>query len=211
MNVTNGYEWSTHQPLIRAVLDIYKPVFVLELGVGEYSTPVFIDYGVKYLGVDTDMNWVSDFIKKYDINILYQEIGEIGKRLNYKKISRQQRADIQEYYEYLNFPSDKPNLLFVDQDACCRLISINTLSPKFDIILYHDHDDKGFEDNSYELINDYGFNRYALTTPMTGAGVMIRQGLDKGFSELNGRVQYYVRGFMEDHKDCAWMKFERYE
>ena len=201
----------THAPLIRAVMDVYKPQFVLESGIGEYSTPIFIEYGVKYLGIDTSLTWVQDFINKYDLNIFYHDIGEIACRLNYKKITEEQRADIQEYYEGLLFPDIHPDLLFVDQDACCRLISINVLSPKFDIILYHDHDDKGFEDNSYELINDYGFNRYALTTPMTGAGVMIRQGLDKGFSVLNDTIQIYIKQFREAFSECTWMNFDRYE
>lgn len=207
----NGYEWMTHAPLIRAVMDVYSPAFVLELGVGDYSTPIFVEYGVKYLGVDTELEWVNDIIKKYDVNVFYHEIGEIGRRLNYKKITEEQRADIREYYEGLMFPELKPNLLFVDQDATCRLISIQVLSPKFDIILYHDHDEMGFEDNSYDLINDYGFNRYALTTERTGAGVMIRQGIDKGIEVLNDAIQPYIKQFVEGLTDCKWMNFDRYE
>ena len=207
----NGYEWMTHAPLVRAVMDIYHPRFVLECGVGDYSTPIFIEYGVKYKGIDTSITWTENFIEKYDLNILYQDIGDIACKLNYRKITPEQSAEIQEFYEGVRISKLKPNLLFVDQDACCRLISINVLSPKFDIIIYHDHDEAGFEDNSYDLINDYGFVRYALTTERTGAGVMIRQEMDKGFNALNDAIQPYIKQFTEGLTDCKWMKFDRYE
>jgi len=44
MKIVEDYGWSTHRPLIQAILDAFSPQFVLELGMGVYSTPIFMDY-----------------------------------------------------------------------------------------------------------------------------------------------------------------------
>ena len=49
------YEWSTHQPLIRAVMEQYKPTFVLELGCGDNSTPIFLEYKTKLLSIEKNI------------------------------------------------------------------------------------------------------------------------------------------------------------
>lgn len=207
----NGYEWQTHQPLIGAALEIYKPEFVLELGVGYYSTPLFLGYGCEYRGIDTASKWATEMEFAYDISIELHDISFIEPELIYSKLTDEERAKIREYYEGLKIPIAGPRLLFADQDATCRLISINTLAPQFDIIIYHDHDDIGFKSNSYDLVNRDGFNSYFLSTQKTGAGLMVRWGLDVGFEKTNEAVMKYMDQFQAEHPECTEIRFQRYE
>lgn len=49
--------YASHLPVLRAVLATYKPKRVLELGSGPYSTPLFLDAGVKLTSLETDDEW----------------------------------------------------------------------------------------------------------------------------------------------------------
>ena len=54
MNIATGYEWATHQSVIRAAMEVYKPQYILELGPGVYSTPVFLEYNLLYDCIEND-------------------------------------------------------------------------------------------------------------------------------------------------------------
>ena len=41
-DISSDYAWSSHQPVIRMALKVFKPKFILELGIGRYSTPIFL-------------------------------------------------------------------------------------------------------------------------------------------------------------------------
>lgn len=206
----NGYEWQTHQPVINTALDIYDIEFILELGVGHYSTPLFLESGIPYRGIDTEKKWVTEMSIVYDVDIELQDVSFMEPEIIYSKLTDEQRTGIYKYYESLIIPKGF-NLLFVDQDATCRLISINALAPKFDIIIYHDHDKEGFENNSYELIDRTGFNSYFMSTPTTGAGLMVRKGVDVGFKDTKAAFDVYAGYFLKKHPSCKTINFAVYE
>lgn len=179
------WDWKTHQPLIRAMIDLYSPKFVLELGAGEHSTPVFLEYDFEFMSVENDIEWVNYMKDKYKVNILYHPIDgvNIGTRLFQLTPLKQKR--IFNYYSDMKLPEARPNLLFVDQWTCNRTLSINALKPRFDFIIYHDcQPPGGVEEYEYNLINFDGFNVYFLRNCINWTGVMIRKELDKGFEPL---------------------------
>ena len=111
---------------------------------------------------------------------------------------------ITDYYEHVEIPDLKPNLLFVDQLPSCRVLSINILRTKFDLIIYHDADISGFEVNSYDMINMSGFNSYVLATDRTGTGLMIKKEVDKG--GLENALKLFIKDFMDEYPDCTKME-----
>jgi hypothetical protein len=196
MNIHTEWTWGTHQPLIKAVLDLYDPEFVLELGVGMHSTPIFLERNKLWVGVDNDKSWAQLVSEKHGIPILFQDLGEeITIATPYSSLSKEKQERITAEYKALKIPDLKPNLLFVDQFTCNRMLSINALSDKFDFIIYHDgHPDEVSIVYDYQLIDKTGFNSYALTS-IFGTVLMVRKEKDKGFQALLEIILPYIQEF----------------
>lgn len=198
MNLCTGYEWSTHQPLIRAVLESYKPKFILELGAGEFSTPIFIDEGINFLSVENNKEWIEKLQEEYKIKVLFHDLG-IEENIHYNRLTAFQKAEIERFYKSICIPPWRPNLLFVDQYMSCRAISINTLRDKFDLIIYHDSEE--VEVNRYDLIDKRGFEFNTLKTPKTSTTLMSR--IDQ---KLN--IDPFIDLYLKEHPDCEFMIYE---
>lgn len=194
MNIASGYEWATHQPLIRAVMDLYNPQFILELGAGEYSTPLFLEYNVTVISVESDLEWVKYLKEKYGIDIIYHE--HIKKE--FKDLTIAEMTEISEYYKSIIIPDLKPNLLFVDQHSLCRVISINALRDKFDLIIYHDCE--SWQVNRYDLILNSGFYLYELKT--NGPCTML---MAKEPKDVKTVIAVYIERFMKEYDKCTMM------
>ncbi|HUX58940.1 MAG TPA: hypothetical protein VMV77_18355 [Bacteroidales bacterium] len=204
MFIAQGFEWATHQPLIKAILDLYDPKFVLELGCGIFSTPLFMDREAMF--IENDIDWIEHIKNEFGIDVIYHDLGEVHDCDFINDLTGEQDKQFVDYYESLIIPDLKPNLLFVDHVPSCRVISINTLRGKFDIIMYHDCDDIGMQTNNYHLINKEGFNSYVLTTNRTGTCVMIRKEVDKG--SLNEALKLHIKEFQEKYPECTKMELQ---
>jgi len=193
MEIGKTWQWASHQPLIKGVLKLYEPKFILELGIGENSTPLF--QGYYYLGIENNKEWI-DTMGCYNMNFLWHDLD---------------RTELTDFYRGLTIPDVSPRLLFVDNYETCRLIAINTLRDKFDIIIFHDCEpEPGARVNHYGMINSEGFNVYFLKTPLNWTGVMIRN--DKGFNELLNVTNPFIKEFKIQHPEMQWMILDsRYE
>jgi len=200
MYIAQGFEWASHQPLINAILDLYDPKFVLELGVGMYSTPLFRYRNAMF--IENDKEWIEKMEAEFGVNIHYHET-EINDFDLVDDLTEDQREDLIRYYVTVKIPELKPNLLFVDNMPSCRVIAIKSLKHRFDIVMFHDFDEVGFKANKYNLIETEGFNLYSLQTNLTGTGVMIRKEIDKG--GLAEAVESYKTQFMIDYPLCTKM------
>jgi hypothetical protein len=196
MEIGKTWQWASHQPLIKGVLDLYKPQFVLELGVGENSTPLFKGYA--YHGIENNPDWIDLIRQKYDIAITFHDLDK-------------QTTPLAEYYGSIALPMLFPRLLFVDNYESCRMIAINTLRDRFDLIIFHDCEpEPGARINHYEMINSEGFMVYFLKTPANWTALMVRD--DFGFAELLQAVNPHIANFKKLHPEMQWMRMSnRYE
>lgn len=198
MNVATGWEWATHQPLIKAVMELYKPQFVLELGVGTYSTSIFKDSSVEYLGIENNKEWVDKIKCEFDVFVEWHDLGDIIEGTEYKDLTEQQKMDIIYFYANILIPEIRPRLLFVDQYTSCRLLSINSLGYKFDLIIYHDSE--SWKVNRYDLIVNKGFYLYELKTNGPCTMLMAREQKD-----LKNAIAPYIDSFMKEYSKCTEM------
>jgi len=164
MRIWDTWDWKTHQPMIRAAIELYSPKFVLELGMGTFSTPLFLEYSMEFLSIENDIEWWNYMRDHYKFKSIFHPLDDgitIGTRLF--QLNPIQKWRFFHYYEDLKLPEIRPSLLFVDQWTCNRTMSINALKPRFDIIIYHDcQPPGGIEEYEYNLINFEGFNVYFL-------------------------------------------------
>lgn len=195
-----GYEASTHIPVLRAVLKEYKPLFVLELGIGIYSTPVLAQSN--YVGVENDIEWLNRIKAMFPgIDARYQPTElKIGTTL--KELTDNQKSEIVEYYKSFPVPDKHPNFLFVDNYVAFRMMAINELRDRFDIIAYHDCQPEGVRQYEYDKINKEGFNSYCLRSPTSWTCLMVRSEIDKG------RLDFPIVDYLRDWPDCKFLKDE---
>lgn len=202
------YEWSTHQPLIKATMELYKPSFVLELGIGESSTSIFLEYKTKLLSVENNNEWI-DYIKtKYEnIDVIYHDLKDekITLTTHLYDLNESKKNEITSFYEKLKFSKLRPNLLFVDQYTCARTLSINALGDKFDLIIYHDSQPAGIPWYSYNLIKLDNFNNYHIKTNTSWATLMVRKNMDKGLESLSNIITPHIEDYKKDNPTCPVM------
>lgn len=194
-----GHEASTHIPVLRAVIRDYNPLFVLELGIGIYSTPVLVKSN--YVGIENNSEWIGRIKTLFpDADIRHHET-DIKRGTFPKELNREQIGEITIYYRSLVIPDIHPNFLFVDNYAAFRTIAINELRDKFDIIAYHDCQPEvtGYE---YDKVNKEGFNSYYLKSPTSWTCLMVRMDIDKGKLDLP------LREYLNDWPDCKFLKYE---
>ena len=199
--------WTTHQPLIKAVMQSYKPKFVLELGMGNFSTPLFLQKDVEYLGVENDVTWIGHLENNLGpMNTIFHDLGpdiKIGTHLY--EISENAKASICDFYKNLKYPRLKPNVLFVDQFTSCRTLSINTLGKYFDVIIYHDCEPAGIPWYSYNLINLEGFQIFTLKSDTSWTRLMVKK-YNNDFSKV---IKLFIQEYKMNNPDIRYMEFTR--
>lgn len=211
MKIEDDYEWSSHQPLLNLLLNFFKPKLILELGMGIYSTPIFLEYNPEQLiCIENNKEWFEYMLKSYtfknknivNFHNLPDDIN-IGTFLN--KLTESQRFEISKYYiDLANEIKENPNfpkLMFVDNYTCCRTLAINNMHNSFDIIVYHDCQPKGIIWYEYyfdEAINNK-FTSYILRTPRGDTGCFINKRLKYTDNALKETLTTYSNKYCIEH------------
>lgn len=188
MSPKKVFKWSSHHPVIYSILEILNPEFILELGIGNYSSPLFLkSQAKKIIHIENDIDWINIIKTKYQFDerseIIYHQLnGEV-----YNSTLRQSTPEVclkesEEFYKNLNQRIITSNnigkLLFVDHFACLRAMSINILGNSFDAIIFHDAETPQIY-NYDELLSalKIKFDCYILKTPSSWTGFYIKKNL----------------------------------
>jgi hypothetical protein len=189
----NTYAVSTHVPMIKMVLELYNPAFILELGTGLHSTPLFLAHKCSRIFVENDIEWLK-FMGGNEIKIIHNTSPEYDVTNMPPKVKK----EITEYYrnlhECINIKS--PALLFVDNFLSCRNIAINVLNPLFDIIIYHDCDPSFKEKIGYEF-KGKGFKSYILKCDSRWTGLLIRN--SASLKKMKVLIEPYIELFCKEN------------
>lgn len=203
------HAWSSHQPVIRTIMELYVPLFVLELGVGLYSTPIFLEYKSNLLSVENNKEWI-DYMNNIfgKTQILFHDLKDnINSVTLLNELSEEKKEEITSFYKNLNLPELHSNLLFVDQYLSCRLLSIKALYDKFDIIIYHDCHPNEMSLHEYNVLkNIKGFNKYYIISNISWTYLMIRKNIDCGFKILNNNMTLNIEKYKIKYPEINDMK-----
>ena len=201
MYVAKGYEWATHQPMIKAVMDSCKPSYILELGSGVYSTPLFMSYGLSFVTIENDKEWAEYIEDEYGIKPILHDLKGISEGTGYNQLSFEQRQEIFNWYLDIEIPDLSPKLLFVDNFCSCRLLAIEALKDKFDMIIYHDSE--SLIVNNFCEIDNRGFKTYTLRADGPYTTLMVKE--DKVINGLLNIIQPYINEFLTSNPECKYM------
>lgn len=218
MNIREKFDWGSHIPLNKSLLEIFDVSGVVELGIGHYSTGTFIDSGVKkLLSIETDKSWIANIIKKYpeDDNhkYFYHETFDVLRGTPRWKVPKQTHEKNISLYKSLN--TSEYNFLFVDNIASLRRDALEILHNKFDIVVFHDTQDhypnrpkvrQGSVNHSYANDPDLGTFKpgsdYAYIQDKsipTNTSCLIRKNLMNKFYDL---VEIHIRNMNAFISEC---------
>lgn len=188
MSPKKQFKWSSHNPVIMTALDLLQPAFVLELGVGNFSTPLLLQSPAKMIWhIENDRPWLDHVQQTFSTDgrshFRYHEISDrVNKSTAWSSLPKDLQATQHAFYENLADEISRvdmdPRLLFVDHFTCVRTVSINHLAPKFDWIIYHDAETPEVYD--YHKIESRlldSFDHYVLQTASSWTGMLIRRGM----------------------------------
>ncbi len=198
------YSWATHQPLIKAMLDLIDPTFVLEIGVGNYSTPLF--EGRNYLGVENDPKWIETIQKNHPwANIQHHDLNTMNFQSRNARLNKNQRIELFNYYNSLKIDGNDKKLAFIDGYACTRHTALTIFKNKFDFIIYHDAQPSS--DGCYDFlkVDVSDFHRYYLTSPKAWTCVLMKEDLGE---ELKTTIQSYIAEFKKEWNNAKINQME---
>ena len=181
------FKWSSHQPVIKTLLALLEPQLIVELGVGNFSTPLMLASGAaRVLHIENDQPWLDHVRQQFASDdrseFIYHDLGPgINKATPWASLSEDWQQQQRGFYGDLAHSIQRmdlaPGLLFVDHYTCIRLLSINCLANLFDAVIYHDAEHPGVY--GYDSIDPDlapSFDHYQLETVSSWTGFMIRKG-----------------------------------
>jgi hypothetical protein len=222
MNIETTWGWKTHQPMIHLMMTKFCPEYVMELGVGYNSTPLFLSYlPKKFVCIENDKEWLNTIVSAYPFfstySARYHSISSLKEPVSVStkplKLSDERKREIVTYYIALGKEVQEegnPKLLFVDNHTCLRAIAISILGNYFDIIIYHDCQPEGVDWYGYYFDNqfdDYEF--YLLKTPISWTGCYLRKGMGYTEQELLDVIQPYIQQFCKEsglELEMVWLE-----
>jgi len=166
--------FGTHLPVNKAILKIFQPSGILELGAGKNSTPLFYNYGKQLISIESDIEWVEllrkQFVPKKDFELIWHDIG-FGLQASTQRdeIPKEAADKCIAYYNNIIGKNPAINYLFIDHVSGLRMFTLKALFNKFDFICYHDAEDIGYffyEIENCDLSNylHYTFKSYEVHT-----------------------------------------------
>ncbi|MFA5758315.1 MAG: hypothetical protein WC942_02930 [Clostridia bacterium] len=201
------WAWRTHQPLIHWVMTALSPELVVELGMGCYSTPLFLKYSPKQLiCVENDLEWMRYVQKKYKFktsySVLFHEVPGISIGTLPMDLSIDTRNAVIEYYQNLKakFESAEHRILFIDNFTAFRQLALTYLCGGMDAIIFHDCEPNGVEVYDYDLTGITGFDLYILKSPSSWTGLLLCQRLGIMEDQLRKEIQPFIFEFCEQNK-----------
>lgn len=151
--------WGSHLEVLEKIFKVWTPEFVLEFGLGKYSTPFFRSKNVKLVSVESDPKW----IQMYDHEIIHLNVDGLTYNKLESSLTAEQRKSIIDQLLKIQVPQC-PNLLFIDGDASTRVMTFSVLAAKFDVVVAHDT--QPFNPYGYERLPepDYRFMKCEVET-----------------------------------------------
>lgn len=173
--------WGSHVPTNQALIDYLGVTGVLEIGAGLNSTPMFARHVEHCVSIETDKEWVDR---------MRAEIGPVRSLdlvhydLQDQTIQRATRRVSQEVEDrFVGFCKSKTlpemNMLFVDGISSLRYASVMQLTRFFDVVTFHDYQDKGKKNHYRGGIPEIeNYDLYVDQTFEAHTGILIASDLE---------------------------------
>lgn len=179
VNQQKSIRWGSHIPLNKALLQTFPITGVLELGAGFNSTPLFFDKLNYVVSIESDKEWITNLLKTANLSIsenkkiLYHQVpNDITRSTLRPNISNTILNDAVNFYKCNS--NKNLNYLFIDQYAGFRYDALQNMYDEYDIIAYHDVQEKNvYAYESFTLNKNTEYYRFIHTSFAAYTGVLI--------------------------------------
>jgi len=211
MQLPKKLNYLTHLPVLKAVCKTFSPNGILELGCGKHSTSFFYNYDGNVVSLENDKKW-CDSIRNIcpdndKFKLIYHDLGDgVSKRTTHNELSEKNINDVNKFYDNILHQYDL-NFLFVDHWKSIRYRSIRYLADKFDIIAYHDAEDrkKGYKYRGLISEPIDGFFHWIYCSFTTYTGILINKKYNDKLEIFDKNMRYYHEKFCESiNKKCKY-------
>lgn len=226
MNIKTTWDWKTHQPMIHLMMLRFNPEFVMELGVGFNSTPLFLDYYPKqFICIENDKEWLDKIVDSFpfcsNYSARFHPVSTLNEPIDSgtkpSKLSDEKKREIATYYidvkREVQEEKGFPKLLFVDNYTCLRAVAISMLGTCFDIVIYHDCQLEGIAWYGYYFGNQFDeYDFYILKTSSSWTGCYISKKLPCEEQELREMIQPYIQRFCTENNlklETVWLEKQK--
>lgn len=157
------FNMGTHIPVLKAILEAFEPTGILELGIGENSTRMFYQYNKPLISIETDAEWYQymkdELISKDNFKLIHHKLpANIHRKSKlHRDISMDLANDCVEFYKDVIEQNSDVNFLFIDHVSGLRGIALASLFDRFDFVVYHDAENKGY---GYDLFKSKDSDQY---------------------------------------------------
>jgi predicted O-methyltransferase YrrM len=170
-----AYQWGSHRPLIKTIMEVLTPKHVLEIGLGLFSTPLIYKYNTKLTCIESDYNWISKVLEKLPMKkgfkVIHHNI-KLSYKKTYEQVDQKIKDEAVEFYK--KFLTPDMDFLFVDHIGALRVDTVMNLYKRFPIIAYHDAEetsDKYYYYHLFKPTEEYTHKINETPTYQTGYAI----------------------------------------
>ncbi len=198
-----SFEYGTHLPVLRSLLDVFQPHGVLELGAGLHSTALFHRSVKELVSIETNEKWVAEMRRtipqRQHFTLLHHRFA-FNERTRYREIPQAAKDEAVRHYEAVLAGHPKLDLLFIDHVSGLRSHTLAALHPRFDLVAYHDAEDQGYGWQQHDFDHSPTHFHFILKTFVPHTGVLIRR-------ELAGLVPAWKQSLAQHTRDYFLTRF----
>jgi hypothetical protein len=199
--VNLAFEYGTHLPVLKAVVEVFQPRGVLELGAGKFSTPLFYRHVKKVITVETDETWIHEVGKlvqpREGFALIHHRVPRLTSKTRARAISQGTKNECVKYYEGIIDRHPELDFLFIDHVSGLRSWTLFHLYTRFDFIVYHDAEEKG---HGYERFSDFDngeYFHYVLRAYIPHTGILIRKRFSPSMAEFQRCLDNNALGYFK--------------
>jgi hypothetical protein len=195
-----SFRYGTHVPVLQAMLDVFQPSGILELGVGRNSTPLFHEYGKRLVSVETNRQWIDEigktFPQRANFSLIHHELTSITERTRAHTIPERVKSECVKYYLAIKAMNPELNLLFIDHVSGLRAATLISLHQHFDHVVYHDADKAGYRYDLFTQQDTGSHLHFVLRSFVPCTGLLIRKNLAGKLPELERALEKYGKEYL---------------
>lgn len=150
--------WGSHQPVLKAVLQVLKPRRAIECGCGDFSTPHFQSYVPNLLTIEHDPRWADVVMSRYKPWRAHKWLVKSFQATNSTGIDDLPAGEwekILAYYKNQGQTLTACDFLFVDTLRSARVPAVLGLSCLTPVLLLHDLEHTSPAFYQYERLTEH--------------------------------------------------------
>jgi hypothetical protein len=134
--------YGTHLPILQAVIEHFKVSSALEMGMGEWSTPLLCKHLKRVVSVENSQEYHDFIIKQCQPSLTFvHKVAGIGSYESADRIPGTVWSECETFYDRLSERIDPVDILFVDHWLGLRGLAIVKLIRLCRFLIFHDSTD----------------------------------------------------------------------